>query len=146
MRRPKRYFYVKISVLFGTFLSAWVAVTSPVLVELLGLELLTSAFGTLTFVRGCAALLGFQFLNRIVGITSLRKKVYIMFNTVVVIHLIQWRRLFISILISNCRNSYTYIEKFSINRFSLFYCKLLIYKILFGDQSIINKSRLHCLI
>ena len=58
MRRPKRYFYVQISVLFGTFLSAWVAVTSPVLVELLGLELLTSAFGTLTFVRGCAALLG----------------------------------------------------------------------------------------
>ncbi|XP_023341712.1 monocarboxylate transporter 12 isoform X2 [Eurytemora carolleeae] len=50
--------FLIISVLFGTFLSAWVAVTSPVLVELLGLELLTSAFGTLTFVRGCAALLG----------------------------------------------------------------------------------------
>jgi hypothetical protein len=44
--------------MFGTFLSAWVAVTSPVLVSMLGLDLLTTGFGTLTFVRGCAALLG----------------------------------------------------------------------------------------
>jgi MCP family monocarboxylic acid transporter-like MFS transporter 12 len=50
--------FLIVSVMFGSFLSAWVAVTSPVLVEMLGLDLLTSAFGTLTFVRGCAALLG----------------------------------------------------------------------------------------
>ncbi len=49
---------VQVSVMFGTFLSAWVAVTSPVLVSMLGLDLLTTGFGTLTFVRGCAALLG----------------------------------------------------------------------------------------
>jgi len=52
------WMFVVVSVLFGTFLSAWVAVTSPVLVEMLGLNLLTSAFGTLTFIRGCAALSG----------------------------------------------------------------------------------------
>jgi len=50
--------FLTVSVLFGAFLSAWVAVTSPVLVEMCGLDLLTSAFGSLTFVRGCAALLG----------------------------------------------------------------------------------------
>jgi hypothetical protein len=49
---------LQVSVMFGTFLSAWVAVTSPVLVDILGLDLLTTAFGALTFVRGCAALLG----------------------------------------------------------------------------------------
>jgi len=50
--------FLIVSSMFGTFLSAWVAVTSPVLVNMLGLDLLTSAFGVLTFVRGCAALLG----------------------------------------------------------------------------------------
>ena len=34
------------------------AVTPPALVEILGVDLLTSAFGTLTFVRGVAALIG----------------------------------------------------------------------------------------
>merc|ERR1712155_62959 len=44
--------------MFGSFLSAWCAVTSPAIVEMCGLELLTSGFGTLTFVRGFAALIG----------------------------------------------------------------------------------------
>jgi len=50
--------FVLTSVLFGTFLSAWCAVTSPAIVDICGLELLTSGFGTLTFVRGFAALVG----------------------------------------------------------------------------------------
>jgi len=50
--------FVIISILFGVFLSAWCAVTPPVLVDMLGLDLLTMGFGTLTFVRGSAALLG----------------------------------------------------------------------------------------
>ena len=44
--------------MFGSFLSAWCAVTSPAIVEMCGLDLLTSGFGTLTFVRGFAALVG----------------------------------------------------------------------------------------
>jgi len=50
--------FVIVSVMFGALLSAWVAVTSPVIVDMAGLELLTSGFGTLTFVRGFAALIG----------------------------------------------------------------------------------------
>ena len=71
--------FVVVSAMFGFFLSAWsvspaslelvqklskiyfltrCAVTPPALVEILGVELLTSAFGTLTFVRGVAALIG----------------------------------------------------------------------------------------
>ena len=38
------------------------AVTPPALVEILGVDLLTSAFGTLTFVRGVAALIGWWWL------------------------------------------------------------------------------------
>ena len=50
--------FVIVSVMFGAFLSAWCAVTSPAIVEMCGLDLLTSGFGTLTFVRGFAALIG----------------------------------------------------------------------------------------
>jgi len=50
--------FVVVSVMFGTFLSAWCAVTSPAIVDIAGLDLLTSGFGTLTFVRGFAALIG----------------------------------------------------------------------------------------
>ncbi len=62
--------YLQVSAMFGTFLSAWVAVTSPVLVSMLGLDLLTTAFGTLTFVRGCAALLGPPMAGFIVDATG----------------------------------------------------------------------------
>jgi len=50
--------YIVVSILFGFSLSAWPAVTSSMLVDLLGLELLTSAFGILTCIRGLAAFLG----------------------------------------------------------------------------------------
>jgi len=44
--------------IFGISLAAWVAVTSPAIVKMCGVDLLTSGFGTLTFVRGFAALIG----------------------------------------------------------------------------------------
>jgi len=50
--------YIMVSIMFGLTLSAWPAVTSSMLVDLLGLELLTSAFGVLTCIRGFAAFLG----------------------------------------------------------------------------------------
>jgi len=50
--------YILVSILFGLSLSAWPAVTSSMLVDLLGLEKLTSAFGVLTCIRGLAAFLG----------------------------------------------------------------------------------------
>ena len=68
--------FTVICILFGLSLSAWPAVTSSMLVplkfiftvhyphlaarqvELLGLELLTSAFGVLTCIRGLSAALG----------------------------------------------------------------------------------------
>ena len=50
--------FVVVSAMFGAFLSAWCAVTSPAIVDMCGLDLLTSGFGTLTFVRGFAALVG----------------------------------------------------------------------------------------
>eukprot|EP00090_Calanus_glacialis_P041215 TRINITY_DN7249_c0_g1_i1.p1 TRINITY_DN7249_c0_g1~~TRINITY_DN7249_c0_g1_i1.p1 ORF type:complete len:452 (-),score=90.60 TRINITY_DN7249_c0_g1_i1:690-2045(-) len=50
--------FVIVCMMFGTFLSAWCAVTSPAIVDVAGIDLLTSGFGTLTFVRGFAALIG----------------------------------------------------------------------------------------
>ena len=50
--------FVLVAILFGVSLAAWCAVTAPSLVDILGLDLLTYAFGTLTFVRGIAALIG----------------------------------------------------------------------------------------
>ena len=75
-----------VCILFGLSLSAWIAVTSPLLVcsqalfqpvhtpiyqvDLLGLELLTSAFGILTFLRGVAALLGPPLAGFVIDATS----------------------------------------------------------------------------
>jgi len=50
--------YTFACILFGISLSAWPAVTSSMLVELLGLQLLTSAYGVLTCMRGAGAFLG----------------------------------------------------------------------------------------
>lgn len=50
--------YIVVSIMFGFSLSAWPAVTSSMLVDLLGLEQLTSGFGALTCIRGLAAFLG----------------------------------------------------------------------------------------
>ena len=46
------------------------AVTPPALVEILGVDLLTSAFGTLTFVRGVAALIGIIIILRPIVVGS----------------------------------------------------------------------------
>ena len=61
--------FVIVSVMFGSFLSAWCAVTSPAIVEMCGLDLLTSGFGTLTFVRGFAALIGTHYTPHIYWLT-----------------------------------------------------------------------------
>jgi len=50
--------YTVVCIMFGVSLSAWPAVTSSMLVELLDLQLLTSAFGVLTCMRGAGAFLG----------------------------------------------------------------------------------------
>jgi len=65
--------FVVVSAMFGFFLSAWCAVTPPALVEILGVDLLTSAFGTLTFVRGVAALIGPPIAGFIVDATGSRE-------------------------------------------------------------------------
>merc|ERR1719430_739673 len=50
--------YTVVCIMFGVSLSAWPAVTFSMLVEMLELSLLTSAFGVLTCMRGAGAFLG----------------------------------------------------------------------------------------
>jgi len=68
--------FVIVSVMFGTFLSAWCAVTSPAIVDICGLELLTSGFGTLTFVRGFAALIGPPIAGYLVDSTDSKENAF----------------------------------------------------------------------
>lgn len=49
---------VVVSLLFGLFVSAYVSLTSIILVDLLGLDNLTSAFGLLVLFRGVSTLIG----------------------------------------------------------------------------------------
>jgi len=65
--------YTIVCILFGLSLSAWPAVTSSMLVELLGLELLTSAFGVLTCLRGLSAFLGPPLGGFVIDATSPEK-------------------------------------------------------------------------
>jgi len=65
--------YCLVCILFGVSLSAWPAVTSSMLVELLGLELLTSAFGVLTCIRGLSAFLGPPLGGFVIDMTSPEK-------------------------------------------------------------------------
>ena len=46
------------SVLFGCFESAFWGLTTPIVVDLLGLEHLTHGFGIIMFTRGVACLMG----------------------------------------------------------------------------------------
>ena len=46
------------SILFGCFIAAYIALTSIVLVDICGIENLTSAFGLLTVFRGAASIVG----------------------------------------------------------------------------------------
>jgi len=50
--------FVSIALLFGFFVAAYISLTSIVLVDLLGLDNLTSAFGLLTLFRGSSSMIG----------------------------------------------------------------------------------------
>ncbi|ODM93665.1 Monocarboxylate transporter 7 [Orchesella cincta] len=52
------YAYVAVAVFFGLFVSAYISLTSIILVDLLGLENLTNAFGLLILFRGSAGIVG----------------------------------------------------------------------------------------
>ena len=47
-----------LGILFGSFIAAYIALTSIVLVDICGIENLTSAFGLLTVFRGAASIIG----------------------------------------------------------------------------------------
>ena len=55
---PDYYSFVAISLAFGLFVAAYISLTSIVLVDLLGLDNLTSAFGILILVRGIFCMVG----------------------------------------------------------------------------------------
>eukprot|EP00092_Neocalanus_flemingeri_P041880 GFUD01045614.1.p1 GENE.GFUD01045614.1~~GFUD01045614.1.p1 ORF type:complete len:717 (-),score=114.69 GFUD01045614.1:192-2342(-) len=50
--------FVAVALLFGFFVAAYISLTSIVLVDLLGLDNLTSAFGLLTLFRGSSSMIG----------------------------------------------------------------------------------------
>jgi len=50
--------FVTVALLFGFFVAAYISLTSIVLVDLLGLDNLTSAFGLLTLFRGSSSMIG----------------------------------------------------------------------------------------
>jgi len=52
------YTFVIVAMLFGLFIAGYVSLTSIILVDLLGLENLTSAFGLLLLFRGGASFVG----------------------------------------------------------------------------------------
>lgn len=52
------YSYVAVAIFFGLFVSAYISLTSIILVDLLGLENLTNAFGLLILFRGFAGIIG----------------------------------------------------------------------------------------
>ena len=56
--------------LFGCSQSAFWCLTSPMLVDMLGLDQLATAFGVLTFIRGVACLLGPPLGGFIIDITG----------------------------------------------------------------------------
>ena len=65
--------YALVCILFGLFLPAGPAVTSSLLVDILGLEHLTSAFGLLTCIRGLSAFLGPPLGGFVIDATSPEK-------------------------------------------------------------------------
>ncbi|XP_026683138.1 monocarboxylate transporter 14-like [Diaphorina citri] len=52
------FHYVIVAVFFGTAVSGYISLTSIILVDLLGLDKLTNAFGLLILFRGAAAIVG----------------------------------------------------------------------------------------
>jgi len=52
------YSYIVVAIFFGLFVSGYVSLTSIILVDLLGLDNLTNAFGLLILFRGAASIIG----------------------------------------------------------------------------------------
>src|SRR5439155_19485325 len=50
--------YVVVAIFFGLFVSGYISLTSIILVDLLGLDNLTNAFGLLILFRGAASIVG----------------------------------------------------------------------------------------
>ncbi|BFF98537.1 monocarboxylate transporter 3 [Drosophila madeirensis] len=61
--------YITMSVFFGLAISGYISLTSIILVDLLGLDKLTNAFGLLILFRGFAALIGTPLAGAIYDIT-----------------------------------------------------------------------------
>ncbi|ALC43494.1 CG13907 [Drosophila busckii] len=61
--------YIAMSIAFGIAISGYISLTSIILVDLLGLDKLTNAFGLLILFRGFAALLGTPLAGAIYDIT-----------------------------------------------------------------------------
>ncbi len=55
---PNYYSFVAVAIFFGLFVSGYVSLTSIILVDLLGLDCLTNAFGLLILFRGAASIVG----------------------------------------------------------------------------------------
>lgn len=64
------WMFIGLSIMFGFLTGQWIAATSPLLVSLLGLKQLSSAFGLLTAVRGVACLVSPPFAGILVDITA----------------------------------------------------------------------------
>jgi MFS family permease len=50
--------FVTFATLFGLFIAAYISTTSVILVDLVGIDKLTTSFGLITMFRGTAAVLG----------------------------------------------------------------------------------------
>jgi MFS family permease len=50
--------FVTVATLFGLFIAAYISTTSVILVDLVGIDKLTTSFGLITMFRGTAAVIG----------------------------------------------------------------------------------------
>lgn len=66
------------SIVFGFTIGAYVGLTSVILVDLLGLEKLTNAFGLLLLFQGIASLIGPPFAGLLYDMTQTYKPAFIM--------------------------------------------------------------------
>lgn len=66
------------SIVFGFTIGAYVGLTSVILVDLLGLEKLTNAFGLLLLFQGIASLIGPPFAGLLYDLTQTYKYAFIM--------------------------------------------------------------------
>lgn len=62
--------YAVVALLFGLFVAAYVSLTSIVLVDLLGLDNLTSAFGLLVLFRGVSSMIGSPLVGAVYDATE----------------------------------------------------------------------------